>query len=373
MKDLTYALALPDDPEPFWLSGTVTLGKHLDNDLVIAGEDVRDFHARIELNVRGPRVTPIDGATVLVDDAPVEAPVGVMPDEEIVLGQHRLRLIAAGPRHRGRWGLHEPGAADGIQIGTELLVGRAEECGLRILEGHISRRHALLAIRSDSAWIKDLGSANGSFVNGERLQGACRLFHGDDVAFDVVRYQLIGDAPDLTPIRPVGEEPDQLASLAEEPRSIEATAARATLQVALAEPQERAGLATDALVRGPTLVGRSAPFTDRRYPLAFGRHSVGRANDRDIVLAEASVSNRHAEVEVKADGTYLVNLLSTNGTRVNGQDIHTRRLADGDEIQFGRVRMTYREPPARAQRALMRWAWLVGAAALATLAWLLLR
>ena len=372
MKDLTFALALPDDPEPYWLSGTVTLGKHLDNDVVIAGEDVRDFHARIEVHARGPRVTPIDGATVHVDDAPVGEPIGVMPDEEIVLGQHRLRVLAAGQRPRGHWALHEPGSTDGIVIGPELLVGRAEECGLRILEGHISRRHALLAMRADSAWIKDLDSANGSFVNGERVRGACRLFHGDDIAFDVVRYQLIGDAPDLTPIRPIGQEPDQLATLADEPRSLGAGDSRPTLQVAPAETEERASLG-DVSVRGPTLVGRSAPCLDQHYPLAFGRHSIGRASDRDIVLAEASVSNRHAEVEVKADGTYLVNLLSTNGTRVNGQDIHTRRLVNGDEVHFGRVRMTYVEPPPRARHALTRWIWITGGVLIAMLAWLAFR
>jgi len=372
MSDLTFGLALPDETEPYWLSGTVTIGKHLDNDVVVAGEDVRDFHARIEVHARGLRVTPIDGATVHVEEAPVEEPVGVMPDDEIVLGQHRLRVIVAGPRLRGRWALHEPGSAEGIPIGAELLVGRADECGLRILEGHISRRHALLAVRADSAWIKDLGSANGSFVNGERLRGACRLFHGDDIAFDVVRYQLIGDAPDLTPIRPIGDEPDQLAALGAA-RQPEATVARATLQVAIADPAMRSASATSALVRGPTLVGRSAPFVDRLFPLDFGRHSLGRASDRDIVLAEPSVSNHHAEIEVKADGTYLVNLLSTNGTRVNGQEIHTRKLVNGDEVQLGRVTLTYLEPRAATQRRLLRWVWIWAAIALAALAVLAFR
>ena len=59
-------------------------------------------------------------------------------------------------------------------------------------------------------WLEDLRSANGTYVNGDRIAGAWRVFHGDEISFDTIRYQLIGDAPDLTPIRPPGQPPDQL-------------------------------------------------------------------------------------------------------------------------------------------------------------------
>jgi pSer/pThr/pTyr-binding forkhead associated (FHA) protein len=356
MTTLRFGLECADQSEPFWLEGSITIGRHLDNDFIVAGEDVRDFHARIDLGIRGPRVTPIDGATVHVGEQAALATTGLMPDDDIVLGQHHLRVIAEGEAFAGQFALHEPGVARGVAIAPVLLVGRADDCGLRIFEGHISRRHARLSIGTGGVWLRDLDSANGTFVNGERLRGACLLFHGDEVAFDIARYQLIGDAPDLTPIRPVGGEPDQLAvaplavaPTADAPREVTATAQIEGTGVA------ESGPIADMVVRGPSLLGRSAPVTGRLFPLTFGRHRIGRSADADIVLAEPSVSAQHAEIEVKADGVFLFNLLSTNGTRVNGEPVNMRVLAPGDLVDVGPVRLEFLAPQP-PERGLRRWA-----------------
>jgi len=365
MSDLRFGLAVAGDPEPYWIEDRVTVGRHLDNDVVVPGEDVRDFHVRIEIGTRGPRLTPIDGATVHVGDVAVEAAFGLMPDDEIVLGQHRVRVVATSAGVSGQWALHEPGVAEGIDIGTHLLVGRSDDCGLRIFEGHISRRHAELSCGSAGVWLRDLGSANGTFLNGEPVHGACRLFHGDEIAFDMERYQLIGDDPDLTPIRPVGDEPDQLdaAAVSTAPEVKPPRRELATMQVdAIATPATVVLPALDR-IRGPALVGLVAPVSGEIYPLAFGRYTIGRGDDADIVLAEPSVSTRHAELELKADGAFLVNLLSTNGTRVNGHEIHTRRLVPGDEIHFGRVRMQFVEGTGPERWRLPRWTLALGAGA----------
>jgi hypothetical protein len=62
----------------------------------------------------------------------------------------------------------------------ELVVGRSATCAIVISDESVSRRHARLMPR-DGAWIlQDLGSTNGSFVNGSRV-GRCSLVPGDDV------------------------------------------------------------------------------------------------------------------------------------------------------------------------------------------------
>ena len=71
-----------------------------------------------------------------------------------------------------------------------------------LLDDHVSRRHATLLLDQGIIWLRDLGSANGTFVNGERIAGGCRLYHGDEVAFDTLRFQLLGKGQDLTPVRP---------------------------------------------------------------------------------------------------------------------------------------------------------------------------
>ena len=50
------------------------------------------------------------------------------------------------------------------------VLGRREDCDLRIPLADVSRKHCRVIVEEDSAKIEDLGSSNGTFVNGERVQ-----------------------------------------------------------------------------------------------------------------------------------------------------------------------------------------------------------
>ena len=64
--------------------------------------------------------------------------------------------------------------------------------------------------------------------------------------------------------------------------------------------------------------------------------TLGRALDNDIVLESSDVSRHHARLEFVDDDLRLVDLDSTNGTRVNGQRVTSRSAVNpGDEISFG--------------------------------------
>lgn len=73
----------------------------------------------------------------------------------------------------------------------------------------------------------------------------------------------------------------------------------------------------------------------QRFPLGAAALTIGRATDALVRLTDTSVSRRHAEVRRTGDGWTLVDLGSTNGTRVNGSPITERRLEDGDTITVG--------------------------------------
>jgi hypothetical protein len=63
-----------------------------------------------------------------------------------------------------------------------VVVGRSRECDVRVEDGNVSRRHFELVQESPTAWaVADLGSTNGTEVNGRRVSGRRRLDDGDRI------------------------------------------------------------------------------------------------------------------------------------------------------------------------------------------------
>jgi len=93
-----------------------------------------------------------------------------------------------------------------VQISGEVLIGRSEDCDLVLKGGYPSRKHARLFFREGAARLEDLGSSNGTFVNGERITGAVALKHGDRVRFDILEFDFLS--------APVQADMTQLRSLA---------------------------------------------------------------------------------------------------------------------------------------------------------------
>lgn len=72
-----------------------------------------------------------------------------------------------------------------------------------------------------------------------------------------------------------------------------------------------------------------------------GEVRIGRAPDNDVVLESLVVSRHHAVVRREGDGHVLVDLGSGNGTFLNGADVRSARLKDGDTIWIGEHRLSY--------------------------------
>ena len=73
----------------------------------------------------------------------------------------------------------------------------------------------------------------------------------------------------------------------------------------------------------------------RRIGLTEQVLGIGRLPDNEVVVADPKASRRHAEVRPAGNGFLLVDLQSTNGTRVNGTNVSEHMLADGDVIAIG--------------------------------------
>jgi hypothetical protein len=79
----------------------------------------------------------------------------------------------------------------------------------------------------------------------------------------------------------------------------------------------------------------------RRVTMDDGPLTIGRLPECSVVVEDTNVSRRHAEVRRDGPDVVVVDLGSTNGTRVNGAQVRTRRLNDGDEITVGRTSLRF--------------------------------
>lgn len=92
---------------------------------------------------------------------------------------------------------------------------------------------------------------------------------------------------------------------------------------------------------GGAAVGSLVMPDGRRIPIGEEPISLGRLPECDIMVSDPNVSRRHAEVRRQGNAFVVVDLGSTNGTKVNGVGVKERRLADGDEIAVGATRVRF--------------------------------
>jgi len=100
---------------------------------------------------------------------------------------------------------------------------------------------------------------------------------------------------------------------------------------------------TSRMKEGPGGVGAGSLVLPNGDRIVLGDRtlSIGRLPECDIVIPDSNVSRRHAEIRPTVDGFSLVDLGSTNGSKVNGERTVQRELRDGDELVFGNTRLVF--------------------------------
>ena len=82
-----------------------------------------------------------------------------------------------------------------------VMVGRHPGCDVRIASPRVSRRHCCMALVRDGVLVRDLGSTNGTRINGQRVEEGV-LRPGDELSIAHCRYHLEGSpALECQPVR----------------------------------------------------------------------------------------------------------------------------------------------------------------------------
>lgn len=123
-------------------------------------------------------------------------------------------------------------------------VGRDSGNDVVIADYEVSRRHARLLYKEDHYFIEDLGSTNGTFVNGFRLSGQAQLYHGDTIELGqsvrmvfLCELDAVDENTPVTPMSAVVEPAEPEPELDEEPIAEAAIAAVAVEAATQSPPQ----------------------------------------------------------------------------------------------------------------------------------------
>jgi hypothetical protein len=122
----------------------------------------------------------------------------------------------------------------------------------------------------------------------------------------------------------------------------EEAGAETTLALTPDEVEEARVDLGDLGIKGPALVVRSGGGLAGEVFSAVGeRTTIGRSPDCDVFLDDVTVSRRHA-ILVHSESRFLLqDQGSLNGTFLNRSRIESAELADGDEVQIGKYRLTF--------------------------------
>jgi ABC-type multidrug transport system ATPase subunit len=174
----------------------VVLGCDRGCDVVLDEPNLLPLHARLAWEAGGLRVRALDGARVAVNGRVCAGETPVADGDWLTLGTTPFAVTlledAAGPTPVRP--ARPPAAHAGAARGGSWTIGRLEDCALRIDSPLVSRRHALLVAREDGAFLEDLDSTNGTFVDGRRIQGRVALHPGMRVEIGAFCFLFDGAA-----------------------------------------------------------------------------------------------------------------------------------------------------------------------------------
>ena len=190
---------------------------------------------------------------------------------------------------------------------------------------NVSRRHAEIRHQEGIYFLVDLGSFNGTFLNGRRIVSAEVLHEGDVI-------QLGPGGPSFrfrAPLNPDAVRTEHLGHSGALPQSGRLQQKNSTIFAG-----KESGAIQATLRGGETKSTEPRIFLQRDFDRP--QLTIGRSDQSDIRLDGLLISNNHARISRNSAGVIIEDLNSTNGTYVNGQRITGRRpLPTEDVVQIG--------------------------------------
>ena len=207
-----------------------------------------------------------------------------------------------------------------------ITIGRNDDNIIRLLSPGISRHHIEVVAQGDRFLLVDLGSGNGTLLNGRKIASKEKhlLRHSDMITIDTydLRFTTTAHAE---------------AALVEE-EVTESDVLEVKLLKTVLAALDRETVPSLEVLNGSE-EGKRIHLTDDIQELIIGRDP-----ECSFPIHEHVVSRQHAKVAKRWGGIIVRDLDSKNGTFLNNRRIVEEYLHDGDRIAFGTIVLMFRNP-----------------------------
>lgn len=209
-----------EHPQALLSEGVNRIGSAPDSQVRLTMPGIAPVHC--ELQVTGTTVTlrvPDASNAISLNNKPVQGVMAIRGGDLLGIGSVQARLVVVeraasvpskenpdGDSGATRMRMAIPkfvlrgvsGAAFGktFPVPAPVVIGRAQECDISIPSDEISRRHAQVKPTSEGLAVEDLGSANGTYINGNRVQHGL-LKPGDELRLDTIRFLLVAPGMEI--------------------------------------------------------------------------------------------------------------------------------------------------------------------------------
>ena len=200
--------------------GVNRIGSASDAQVVLNQPGVASHHCDLAVQGESVTLTANDpAAPVTVNGRPASGTLAIRPGDQLGIGPVQARLVAvekvmatvqraAAGDDTGATRVRQAvprfvlrgvsGAAFGktYPVPGPVVIGRQQDCDISVPSEEISRRHAQVKPTADGLMVEDLGSANGTYINGKRVQTGL-MRPGEELRLDTIRFLLVAPGMEM--------------------------------------------------------------------------------------------------------------------------------------------------------------------------------
>ncbi len=225
----------------------------------------------------------------------------------------------------------------------EVVVGRARECTLVIDNLGVSRRHCRFFKEGEAWMVEDLGSQNGTFLNGERLPAKKALKQGDRIGIgkhNLVYEETWEGMGEEGPELPGGRKSKAFLGDVEHTMAVE-TYRTKKFQTSAMAPAAGAGAPAAPAAPAARRCYLWEAKTGKAFDLVKPETVLGKRRNADVPLKGFFVAPWHATIRRQGDDYYINHLAGWSSVKVNGRKIRDARLENRDLVEIGRNELQF--------------------------------